>query len=136
MTKMVIGLSSCSIDKLTGVGVMLSGAAADDMDVEVFVLVNAARAFLKNNPAEEFMSDTCLTVAEFKSACEKVSTPSWLQFFEMTKEMTNIKINICSLAGKLAGGEKKEDFIDLVDDFCGIGEYLDSAKEADIHISV
>ncbi len=48
--------------------------------------------------------------------------------------MTDVKIYICSLAGKIAGEDKKEDFIDLVDDFCGICEYLDSALAADLHI--
>jgi len=134
MAKMTIGLSSSSIDKLTSAGVILSGAAADDIEVEVYVLVNAAHAFLKKNPVEDFISDTCQTVKEFKDACKKVSTPTWIEFFEMAKEMTEVKINICSLAGKLAGGDTKDDFINIVDEFCGIGEYIDSAMEADFHI--
>ena len=54
----------------------------------------------------------------------------------MAKDMTNVKIYICSLAGKIWGGEKLEDFNDLVDDICGIGEYLTSAEEADIHMFI
>ncbi len=46
--KMTIGLFSGSIDKLTGAGILLSGAVADDMDVDVFVLMQGARAFLKD----------------------------------------------------------------------------------------
>jgi len=136
MAKMTIGLSSSSIDKLMGAGVILSGAAADDIEVEVFVLVNAAHAFLKNNPVKDFISDGCQTAEEFKSACKKVNTPSWIEFFEMAKEMTEVKINICSLAGKIAGGDTKEDFIDMIDEFCGIGEYIDSATEADFHVLI
>ncbi|MFH2141546.1 MAG: hypothetical protein ABIJ97_03925 [Bacteroidota bacterium] len=136
MAKMVIGLTSCGIDKLTSAGVMMSGAAADDMEVEVFILVNAAHAFIKKSAEKEFMSENAQTVDEFKTVCAKISTPEWLQFFEMTKEMTSVKIIICSLAGKIAGGDSKEDFIDIVDDFCGIGEYLDAAKEADLHIAL
>ena len=49
MGKMVIGLSSGSIDKLVGAGVIMSGAAAADMDIEVYVLLTAARAFIKGN---------------------------------------------------------------------------------------
>jgi peroxiredoxin family protein len=136
MAKMVIGLTSCSIDKLTSAGVMLSGAAADDMEIEVYVLVNAAHAFMKNKPFKEFVNEDSQTVEEFKSVCEKISTPGWLQFFEMAKEMTSLRVIICSLAGRIAGGDKKDDFIDIVDDFCGIGEYLDAAKEADLHINI
>ncbi len=54
----------------------------------------------------------------------------------MAKEMTNVKIYICSLAGKIWGGEKLEDFNGLVDDLCGIGEYLTAAEEADIHMFI
>ncbi len=41
--KMTMALFSGSIDKLTGAGVVLSGAAADDMDVDIFVLLMGAR---------------------------------------------------------------------------------------------
>jgi len=43
---------------------------------------------------------------------------------------------MCSLAGKVVGGEKKEDFIDLVDDICGIGEYITSIQEADVNLFI
>jgi len=49
MAKMCMGLFSGSLDKLIAAGVILSGAAADDMDVEVFVLLQGARAFIKGN---------------------------------------------------------------------------------------
>lgn len=137
MAKMTIGLSTSSIDKLTSVGVILSGAAADDMEVDLFVLVNAAHAFLKDK-AENIsnMSEDIQTPEEFKASLEKLSTPSWLEFFEMAKEMTEVKIHICSLAGKIAGGEKMEDFIDIVDDICGIGEYIESLQETDVNLFI
>lgn len=134
---MTMALSSSGIDKLTGAGVILSGAAADDMDIEVFVLVNAAQAFLKSSEnMEDHMSESGLDVENFKEATNKLSTPSWQEFFEMAKELTNTKIFMCSLAGKIAGGEKMEDFIDLVDEICGIGEYIDSAQSADVHLFI
>lgn len=137
MAKMTIGLSSSCIDKLTSVGVILSGAAADDMEVDLFVLVNAGHAFLKNKAAEiSNMSEDIQSSEEYKAALEKLSTPSWIEFFEMAKEMTEVKIHICSLAGKIAGGEKMEDFIDIVDDICGIGEYIESVQETDVNLFI
>ncbi|MBN2681779.1 MAG: DsrE/DsrF/DrsH-like family protein [Bacteroidales bacterium] len=137
MSKMVIGLSSGSVDKLVGTGVIMSGAAADDMDVEVYVLLTAARAFIKGN---EDLTDSLVEYphlkSEFFANMEKLAVPTWLEFFEQAKEFTDVKIYICSLAGKLWGGEKKEDFIDIVDGLCGIGQYIDAAKEADIHINI
>jgi len=135
MAKMTIGLSSSSIDKLTSLGVILSGAAADDMEVDLFVLVNAGHAFLKNKADKiSTMSEPIQTPEEFKAALEKLSSPSWIEFFEMAKELTEVKIHICSLAGKIAGGEKMEDFIDVVDDICGIGEYIESIQETDVNL--
>ena len=137
MAKMVMGLSSGSIDKLVGAGVMLSGAAADDMEVEVYVLLTAARAFVKGN---ENLTDSLVEYPhikeEFFNSMEKLNVPTWLEFFEQAKDFTDIKIYICSLAGKMWGGEKKEDFIDIVDDLCGIGQYLDAIQEADFHINI
>ena len=54
----------------------------------------------------------------------------------MAKELTEMKVHICSLAGKIAGADKMEDFIDLVDDICGIGEYIESVQESDVNIFI
>jgi peroxiredoxin family protein len=135
MSKLVLALTTSAIDKLTSAAVILSGAAADDMEVSVFILVNAGHAFMKGNSGNlKGMSDTTQNAEDFQKALDKLSTPSWTEFFEMAKDMTEVKIYMCSLAGKIAGGEKKEDFIDMVDDIVGIGEYLDEASEADVNL--
>ena len=132
-----MGLFSGSLDKLTAAGVILSGAAADDMDVEVFVLLQGARAFIKGNEDKiDNVSEATHLKDEFMKSLEVLNVSTWYEFFEMAKDMTNVKIYICSLAGKIWGGEKLEDFNDLVDDLCGIGEYLTSAEESDIHLFI
>ncbi len=137
MAKMCMGLFSGSLDKLIAAGVILSGAAADDMDVEVFVLLQGARAFIKGNENKiDNVAEATHLKEEFTKSLETLNVPSWYEFFEMAKDMTNVKIYICSLAGKIWGGEKMEDFNDLVDDIIGIGEYLTAAEEADIHMFV
>jgi len=137
MAKLCMGLFSGSLDKLTAAGVILSGAAADDMDVEVFVLLQGARAFLKGNENKiDNLAEASFLKDEFISSLERLKVSTWYEFLKMAKDMTNVKIYICSLAGKIWGGEKLEDFNDLVDDLCGIGEYLSSAEEADIHIFI
>ncbi|MCK4408053.1 MAG: hypothetical protein KAV44_10290 [Bacteroidales bacterium] len=137
MSKLCMGLFSGSLDKLTAAGVILSGAAADDMDVEVFVLLQGARAFIKGNENKiDNLAEASFLKDEFLSSLERLKVSTWYEFFEMAKDMTNVKIYICSLAGKIWGGEKLEDFNDLVDDICGIGEYLTSAEESDIHMFI
>ncbi len=137
MAKLCMGLFSGGLDKLTAAGVILSGAAADDMDIEVFVLLQGARAFLKGNENKiDNVAEATHLKEEFIKSLEKLNVSTWYEFFSMAKEMTNVKVHICSLAGKIWGGEKLDDFNDLVDDLCGIGEYLTSAEESDIHIFV
>ncbi len=134
---MTMALFSGSIDKLTGAGVILSGAAADDMDVDVYVLLMGARAFIKGNENNiNSLSEYPELKDEFIKSAKTLNVPSWIEFFEMAKELTNVKIHICSLAGKMWGAEKMEDFIDLTDDLCGIGEYITSAQEADVHLFI
>lgn len=137
MAKLCMGLFSGSLDKLTAAGVILSGAAADDMDVEVFVLLQGARAFIKDNENKiDNVSEAPHLKDEFINALDKLNVSTWYDFFEMAKDLTNVKIYICSLAGKIWGGEKLDDFNDLVDDLCGIGEYLTAAEEADVHMFI
>ena len=137
--KMCMALHSGSLDRLTGAGVIISGAAADDMDVNVFVLLQAARAF-KKDIADDYnklpMTENEDIKDEFIASLKKLNVRTWLEFFEMAKDLTNVKIHVCSLAGKVWGAEKMEDFVDLVDDICGIGEYIESAQEADVHLFI
>ncbi len=137
MAKMVIGLFSGSIDRLTAAGVVSSGAAALDMDIEIYVLLMGARAFKKENAATiDELSETPHLKNQFLAGLEKNQVKKWYQFLKDVKELTNVKILICGLAGKIWGGEKTDDFIDLVDDICGVGEYVDSAASADLHLFI
>ena len=137
--KMTMALFSGSLDKLTAAGVVLSGAAADDMDVDVYVLLQGARAFKKeigDNPDKLAMAENPDLKQEFVNSLEQLKVKTWVEFFREAKELTNVKIHICGLAGKIWGGEKLEDFVDLADDICGIGEYITSAQEADVHLFI
>lgn len=137
MGKLVIGLSSGSIDKLLGAGVIMSGAAADDMEIEVYVLLTAARAFVKGNETlEEDFVEYPHSKDHILNRLKELKQPGWVETFEQAKEFTDVKIYICSLAAKLWGGEKKEDFIDIVDGVCGIFQYIQAAKEAELHINI
>lgn len=136
MGKLVIGLSSGSIDKLLGAGIIMSGAAADDMEIEVYVLLTAARAFLKGNEELEEIIEYPEQKEYMLERLKELKQPGWIETFEQAKEFTDVKIYICSLAAKLWGGEKKEDFIDIVDGVCGIFQYVEAAKSAELHVSI
>lgn len=137
MAKMVIGLSSGSIDKLIGAGVIMSGAAAADMDIEVYVLLTAARAFLKEN---EELQDSFIEYPHLKNEMlermKELKMQNWIDSFRQVKEFTNVKIYICSLAGKMWKGESLDQYLDIVDDFTGIFQYVEAAQEADLHMNL
>lgn len=137
--KMTIGLFSGSIDRLTAAGVLISGAAADDMDIDIFVLLQGARAFLKgmgDTPEKLGMSENDEHKEEFLESLKRLNVMPWMEFFRASKELANVKIYICGLAGKVWGGEKVEDFEDIVDDIVGIGECITSMEESDIHLFI
>jgi len=135
--KMTIALFSGSVDKLTAAGVILGGAAAEDMDVDIFVLLQAAFAFKKENAlANDRVAEITDKKDEFLASLERLQAPHWTEAFRNAKEMTNVRIHICGFAGKVWHGEKLDDFIDLADDIVGIGEYIDAAENADINLFI
>jgi peroxiredoxin family protein len=135
--KMCIGLFSGSVDKLTAAGVIMSGAAAEDMEIDVFVLLMGAYAFKKENAEKnDNMAELPHLKKQFFDSLERLKVPKWMDFLQQAKELTKVNIHICGLAGKIWGGEKLEDFIDLADDICGIGEYVAAAQEADISLFI
>lgn len=137
--KMCLALFSGSVDKLIAAGVILSGAAADDMDVDIYVLLQAARAFRKDigDDSEKLsMAENVDLKEEFLASLKKLNVKTWVEFFKEAKEITNVKIHICGLAGKVWDAEKLEDFIDLADDIVGISEYITASQEADVNLFI
>jgi len=137
--KLCLALYTGSVDKLTAAGVVISGAAAMDMSVEIYVLLMGARAFRKDigdDPEKLQMAENASMKAEFLESLKNLNVKTWVEFFKEAKEVTDVKIHICGLAGKVWGGEKLEDFIDLADDICGIGAYITSAQEADVNLFI
>ena len=136
---MCLALFSGGLDKLTAAGVILSGAAADDMDIDVYILLQAARSFKKEiaeNTDKIKLAENEHLREEFMASLKSLNVKEWQDFFKEVKELTNAKFHICGLAGKIWGGDKLEDFIDIADDIVGIGEYITAADEADIHLFI
>jgi len=136
---MCLGLFTGSVDKLTAAGIIISGAAALDMKVDIYVLLQGARAFKKDigdNAEKLQMAENASLKEEFMQSLKNLKVKTWVEFFREAKQITDVKIHICGLAGKIWGAEKLDDFIDIADDICGIGAYLSSAEEADINLFI
>jgi peroxiredoxin family protein len=137
--KLCLALYTGSVDKLTAAGIILGGAAAMDMQVDIYVLLMGARAFRKDigdNPDKLQMAENPALKEEFLQSLKNLKVKTWVEFFREAKEITDVKIHICGLAGKVWGGVKLEDFVDITDDICGIGAYITSAQEADINLFI
>lgn len=137
--KMCMVLFSGSIDKLTAAGVLLSGAVADDMDVDIYVLLQGARAFRKDiadDPDKLNMAENVDLKEEFLKSLQNLKVKTWLEFFREAKSLANVKIHICGLAGKVWGADKLDDFVDIADDIVGIGECITATQESDVHLFV
>jgi len=137
--KLCLALYTGSVDKLTAAGIILGGAAAMDMKVDIYVLLQGARAFRKDigdNPDKLQMAENPSLKEEFLASLKNLNVKTWVEFFREAKEITDVRIHICGLAGKIWGGEKLEDFIDLADDIVGIGEYITAAQEADLNLFI
>ncbi len=135
--KLCLALYTGSVDKLTAAGVILGGAAAEDMDVEIFVLLQAAFAFKKENAmVNDRVAEITDKKDDFLASLKRLGTPHWTEAFKKAKDLTSIKIHICGFAGKVWHGEKLDDFIDLADDICGIAQYIQAAEEADLNLFI
>lgn len=136
---MCLALFSGCLDKLTAAGVIISGAVADDMDVDVYILLQAARAFKKEIASDQnklMMAENPQLKKEFEDSLKRLNVKEWQQFFIEAKEMANVKFHICGLAGKIWNGEKMDDFVEFADDIVGISEYITAAQEADVHLFI
>jgi peroxiredoxin family protein len=137
--KMCLGLFTGSVDKLTAAGIILGGAAALDMKVDIYVLLQGARAFRKDigdNSEKLNMSENSEFKEEFLQSLKNLKVKTWVEFFKEAREIADVKIHICGLAGKVWGADKLEHFIDIADDICGIGAYITSAQEADVNLFI
>jgi len=137
--KMTLGLFTGSIDKLTAAGVIISGAVADDYQVDVYVLLQGARVFKKevgDDATQLPMAENPQLKEEFEASLKELKVKTWLEFFRTAKELSEVKIHVCGLAGKIWGADKLSDFVDIVDDIVGINSYITSAQEADIHLFI
>ena len=137
---MTIGLCSGGIDKLTAAGIIMGGAIADDIEIEVFVLLNAARSFKKEfseNPKKLLqLTENDQHRVEFIESLDNLKIDCCIDAFRKAKEIGNVKIHLCGTAGKIWGGVKLDDFSDIVDDICGINQYITSIEESDIQLFI
>ncbi len=125
-------LFSGTVDRMIPVGIISSGAVAMGMDVDIYLTFWGLQAFNKKVQEMEpkFSADYADMATMMAQAMQEKNVPSLFETLKQVKELGNVKIHACTMTMDLLG-QTKEDFIDLVDDTVGAGEFVSMAKEAD-----
>lgn len=129
MARMVVGVAGGSMEKLIVASTVIGGAVALDFEVDVYLLLGGALAFRKGGePPYDY--------PEFKDelleGMSRSNVPDPFSLLTRLRTEGDVRIHVCSTAGKIWGAERLEDFRPLVDDIVGIGEYVLKAQEADV----
>ncbi len=133
--KMSITVFTGSVDRLTGMAILASGAAAMDVQVEIFLQLWGVYAFKKD------VIKTNMHFSEFKEMAEmaakrlqELKLPMWYEMLKEAKETGNVKIFACSTACKIWNVTK--DDLEMVDEIIGAGEWIERSKDANITLFV
>ncbi len=134
--KMAIVAFSGSPDRMFGMATLCTGAIAQDMEVDIFLMAGAVHAFRKDiAPTDRpFSENDDLRPTVIENAA-KLQLKPWYEMLAELKEMGELKIHVCSTAPKLLGLELK-DLLDIVDDAVGALGIVTAAQEADVHFFI
>lgn len=135
--KMALVLFSGTVDRMMPVGTLASGAVAMGMDVDIYLTFWGLQAFHKKSQGMEpkFSADYADMAPMMARVMKEKNVPSLFETLKQVKELGNVKIHACTMTMDLLG-QTKEDFVALVDDTMGVGEFVDMAKDADITLFI
>jgi peroxiredoxin family protein len=129
MTGYAIVLASDELEKLTAVSTIGSVAAASDVPVEVFVTMNALRAF--EHETVETRDFETGAVGQAMLTREDVSVPLFTEQLRDAKAIGDLSIYACSMAMDLTG-RTLDDYVDVFDGELGVAGFLDHASDKQV----
>ena len=134
---MAIIVFSGTMDRLMPVGILASGGVAMGMDVEIYLTFWGLQAFHKSSQGKppKFSSDYADMSPMFAQVMKQKNVPSPFETLKKAKEIGNVKVYACTATMDMLG-QKKEDFIDLVDKTAGVGEFVELARDAKITLFI
>lgn len=120
--KMSIVLVSGQREPLQMAGMMASVGAVSNMEVTVFVSMNALRYFLKGSTEEAPVEGPMGTLMKDKEA------PAFRTLFEQAVELGGARIHPCTMAMDIMGIEK-DALEDFLDEPLGLTKFLSGAQD-------
>lgn len=135
--RMSIVLFSGTVDKLMAASILATGAAAMDMDVEIFLTtwgIEAFRkgAYLTNTRVSKDFEEYGPTMMELMQVNK---APSWMDNLTGAKEIGNVHIAACSMTMELFGIQLS-DLEPLVDEVTGVATFIERARESKISLFI
>ncbi len=131
--RMSLVLFSGTVDKLMAASILATGAAAMDMEVELFLTFWGLQAFRKG----AYQDNTAITkdyeeyAPAMFEAMQAKHVPTWMENLQAAREIGNVRIEACSMTMELYG-LKLEDFEPIVDDVTGVASFIERAKDSKI----
>jgi peroxiredoxin family protein len=135
--RMSLVVFSGTADKLTAAVTLATGAAAMEMDVELFLTFWGLEAFKKD--AKERPPRITAEFADYGPVMQELMqakhVPHWLDTLRAAREIGNVRIFACSATMELFD-MKLEDLEDVVDEVTGVATFIDRAKDAKISMFI
>ena len=129
--KLSMVVFSGTMDRLMPVGILASGAVAMGMDVDIFLTFWGLQAFAKASQGKppKFSGYYADMAPMFAQVMMQKNVPTPFETLRTAKKLGHVRIYACTMTMDLLG-QTKADFIDLVDQTAGVGEFMDQAKDA------
>ena len=135
--RMALIVFSGTVDKLMAVSTLAAGAAAMDMEVDLFLTFWGIEAIKKG--AEKQPPRITAEYADYAPVMMELmqakNVPYWLDTLRTASEIGNDKVYACSATMDLFG-MKKEDLDDIVDEVTGVANFIEMAKDAKISLFI
>ncbi len=129
--KISITIVTGSIDRLTGMAILVSGAAAMDMEVDIFLQLWGVYAFKKDVMRKNMEFSEHKEMAESTAKrLQELNLPMWFDMLKEAKDIGNVHIYACSTACRIWNVGLND--LELVDEIIGAGAWLEKSKDANI----
>ena len=135
--RMSLIVFSGTVDKLTAVATLATGAAAMDMEVDLFLTFWGLEAFKRGAKTQppRITAEYADYLPVMMELMQAKNVPHWLDTLRSAREIGTVKVYACSATMELFG-IKLGDLEDVVDEITGVASFVERAKDADISMFI
>jgi peroxiredoxin family protein len=134
---MSIVLFSGTVDKLLAASILATGAAAMDMEVDLFLTTWGIEAFRKG--AYETNTRVSRDYEEYGSVMRELmaakKAPTWWENLQGAREIGDVHIAACSMTMELFG-LTLSDLEPIVDEVTGVATFMDRARASKVTLFI